>query len=34
MNGDFTKKTESKYTNPEGSNVIVCSLWFTVSGKI
>ena len=30
----FLRKQRSKYTNPEGSNVAVSSLWFTVSGKI
>ena len=28
------RKQRSKYTNPEGSNVPVSGLWFTVSGKI
>ena len=28
------RKQRSKYTNPEGSNVAVSGLWFTVSGKI
>ena len=28
------RKQRSKYTNPEGRNVAVSNLWFTVSGKI
>ena len=28
------RKQRSKYTNPEGSNITVSDLWFTVGGKI
>ena len=38
VNGEWKlykeNKEVSKYTNPEGSDVTVSGLWFTVSGKI
>ena len=37
VNGEwklYKRKQKRKDTNPEGSNVAVSSLWFTVGGKI